>query len=87
MPTSRLYTTNRGVFHEFFGLFGNIFHSDLVRQIKYLKVENQTLRRKLSKRIRLTSSERRRLIKFGLPLGSDLKKSYRLLLIQPSQHG
>ncbi len=50
-----------------------ISHSSLVRQIAYLKLENQILRSKLPKHISLTSFERQALIKFGKPLGDSLR--------------
>lgn len=68
------YTIKQGVFHELFCLFGKFTQADLVRQIEYLKVENQILRSKTHKKIQLTSPERRRILKFGLPLGKDLRK-------------
>ncbi len=60
---------NNGVFQEFLVLVGKMVHSDLVRQMEYLKVENQILRSKLGRRISVTPSERRRIVKYGLPLG------------------
>ena len=50
-------------------------HSNLVKQIDYLKVENQILRSKLGKkRVSLSLSEKQRLIKYGLPLGGSIKR-------------
>jgi putative transposase len=46
--------------------------SELVRQLDYLKVENEISRSKLPRRLTLTRAERRRLIKFGRPLGKAL---------------
>ena len=46
----------------------------LVRQIEYLKVENQILRKKTNKRVIVTPSERHRLIKFGLLLNGDIRR-------------
>jgi putative transposase len=65
---------NTGVFQEFLALIGRMVHGELVRQIEYLKVENQILRGKLGRRINLKPSEKRRLIKFALPLGSSIKE-------------
>ena len=53
-------------------LCGRACVGDLVRQIDYLKIENQILRRKLPGRVPLSAAERRRLIRFGLPLGRVL---------------
>jgi putative transposase len=44
-----------------------------MREIEYLKVENQILRGKIGKRVSTTEAEKRRLIKFGLPLGGKIK--------------
>lgn len=74
MTTSWSYTTNRGVFHEFLTFLGQLVHSDLVRQVEYLRVENQILRSKLTGRINVSAAEKRRLIKFGLPLGTTLRQ-------------
>ena len=69
MSPVHMFTTNNGVFQEFLVLVGKMVHSDLVRQMEYLKVENQILRSKLGRRISVTPSERRRIVKYGLPLG------------------
>jgi putative transposase len=74
MSCIRSYTIDKGVFQEFFMLLGKLVHSDLVRQIEYLRVENQILRSKLTRRINVTAAEKRRLIKFGLALGPNLRR-------------
>jgi len=48
-------------------------HSNLVKQIDYLKVENQILRSKLGQKVNLTNAERQRLIKYSLPLGGGIR--------------
>ena len=53
---------------------GKLVHSSLVRQMEYLKVENQILRKKVKGRIKITPSEKRRLIRFGLSLNGDIRK-------------
>lgn len=68
------YITNKGLFQEFLVMVGKMVHSRLVRQVEYLKVENQILRSKVGKRVSLTQAERLRLVKFGLPLGGDIKR-------------
>ena len=68
------YSTKQGLFQEFLSMLGKMVHSQLVRQIEYLKVENQILRAKAGKRINLTHEERQRLLKFGLALGADIKR-------------
>ncbi len=54
MSPVQMFATNNGVFQEFLVLVGRIVHSDLVRQIEYLKIENQILRSKLGRRISVT---------------------------------
>jgi putative transposase len=46
----------------------------LARDVQFLKVENQILRSKLPRVVKVTPQERRRLVKFGRPLGSALKQ-------------
>ncbi len=73
MPKQPFYTIQNGAFQELMMLIGKIVHGRLVREIEYLRVENQILRAKAGKRISLTDSEKRRLIKFALPLGGDIR--------------
>src|SRR3989338_4331218 len=68
------HTVKRGRFRELFGILGKLTHQDLVRQIEYLRVENQILKNKAGKRVHLTPSERRRIMKFGQPLGPSVRK-------------
>jgi len=74
MSGSVTYTRNNWIFQEFLLLLGHMVHSNLVKQIDYLKVENQILRSKLGKRVTLSPSEKQRLIKYGLPLGGSIKR-------------
>ena len=46
----------------------------LARHVQFLKVENQVLRSKLPRVVKVTPQERRRLVKFGRPLGPALKE-------------
>lgn len=62
------------LFHELFELLGRISHGDHMRQMEYLKVENEILRSKCPKRITTTADEKYRLLQYGLPLGGKLKK-------------
>ncbi|MBI3463321.1 MAG: transposase [Planctomycetes bacterium] len=55
--------------------------SDLHGQIQFLKAENEVLRSKLPKRIKLTPQERRRLVKLGKPLGKQLR--HLLTIVSP----
>ena len=56
-----------------FLLLAGLVNSELVRQLQFLKVENETLRARVGKQIHTTPEERRRLLKFGLPLGDSVK--------------
>lgn len=67
------------MFQQFLSILGKLVHSNLVRQIEYLKVENQILRSKLGRRVTVTQDERQRLIKFGLALGPDIKRFIRIV--------
>ena len=49
-------------------------HSELARQVQYLKVENQILRSRLPKFVRVTRSERNRLLKYGKVLGASIRQ-------------
>jgi len=73
MDYTKSYTINGTLFQEFLGLLGRMTHSNLLRQIEYMKVENEILRSKLPKRITTTPSQKRRLIKYGLPLRGQIK--------------
>jgi putative transposase len=46
----------------------------LARYVQFLKVENQILRSKLPRVVKVTPQESRRLVKFGRPLGPALKE-------------
>jgi putative transposase len=48
-------------------------HENLTHQIEYLKVENEMLRKRVGRSIRPSPLERQRLVKFGAPLGKDIK--------------
>ena len=50
---------------------------ELARQIRYLKAENEILRKKLPARITITPKERQRLVKFGSKLGRARKRTPR----------
>jgi putative transposase len=53
--------------------FGRSTHQDLINQINYLTIENRILRSKIPKRISLTARGRRRLLRFGKPVGPTLR--------------
>ena len=63
----------KNVFSELLSLLGKMTQENLNHQIEYLKVENEILRKRVGRSIRPTPIERRRLVKFGTPLGKDLK--------------
>ena len=54
-------------------MIGCSSHDELILQIQYLTVENRILRSKLPQRVRLDDRDRRKLIRFGKPLGPALK--------------
>ncbi len=85
MPVTVSYTTTQGLFQALFQLLGKAVQSDLVRQIEYLRVENQVLRSKLTKRVIVSPSERRRLLRFGRVLGQDLKTCLSIVSYQTFQ--
>ncbi len=66
MPVTVAYTTTQGLFQELFQLLGKAVQGDLVRQIEYLRVENQVLRSKLGQRVMVSPSEL-----FGLHQAKD----------------
>lgn len=61
------------LFHAFMLVVTRATDRELARQVQFLKAENQILRGKLPKRVVVTPSERRRLLKFGKPLGPAIK--------------
>ena len=79
-------TKNAWIFQEFLFLLGHLVHSNLMRQIDYLKVENKILRSKAKKRISTTPAERRILIKFVLPLGGDIKRFISIVSYSTFRH-
>jgi putative transposase len=64
----------RTLFTSFLTMLANATHRELARQVQYLKVENEILRSKLPKRITVTPTERRQLVRFGKRLGSTIGK-------------
>ena len=73
MSTADIYTINSSIFQEFLSLIGKLVHSNLIRQIEYLKVENEILRGKLGRIVSTTPGEKRKIVKYGLPLGGDVR--------------
>ena len=65
--------TQKNVFSELLPLIGRMTQENLTYQIQYLRVENEILRKRVGRSIRPTPLERRKLLKFGVPLGKDLR--------------
>ncbi|MDD5072553.1 MAG: hypothetical protein PHW51_02060 [Candidatus Omnitrophica bacterium] len=63
----------KNIFSELLSLIGRMTQENLACQVEYLKVENEILRKRVGRNIRPTPAERRRLLKFGVPLGKDLR--------------
>ena len=61
------------LFQRLLCIFASATHRELVRQIQYLKVENQILRGSLPKRLNILPAERRRLVRFAAKLGNALR--------------
>ena len=60
-------------FHPLLLMLASIGKSELARQVQYLKAENEILRAKLPKRVTVTPTERRRLLKLGQKIGPAIK--------------
>jgi len=65
--------TMKSTLQAFFLLLAGATEKQLIRQVEYLKAENQILRSKLPTRITVTAAERERLVKLGKAVGSALK--------------
>jgi len=66
-------TAQKNIFSELISLLGRMTQENLNQQIEYLKVENEILRKRAGKRILPTPIERRKLLRFGIPLGKEIK--------------
>ncbi len=62
----------RQILHPLLALLACATRQELARQVAYLKEENRLLRARLPQRIVTTSAERRRLLKVGRKLGTQL---------------
>jgi putative transposase len=62
----------RNIYNALLLLIAGATNKQLARQVTYLKVENKILRGKLSARVRVTSQERNRLVRFSAKLGKAL---------------
>jgi hypothetical protein len=61
------------LYQSFLRLLATATDKALARYLQFLKSENEILRSKLPKRITVSAEERRRLLKFGKPLGAAIK--------------
>ena len=60
-------------FHPLILMLASLGKSELARQVQYLKAENEILRAKLPKRVTVTLTERRCLLKLGQKIGPAIK--------------
>jgi putative transposase len=60
------------LFHPLLALIASATDSQLRRQVRYLKEENQILRARIPGQVHTLPEERQRLLKFGLPLGPGI---------------
>lgn len=63
-----------GLFYRVLWVLAQFGQDELVKQIEYLKVENEILRSRLPKNIRTTPAERARLLAYGKRLGDAIKE-------------
>lgn len=63
----------KSTLQAFFLLLAGATEKQLVREVEYLKAENEILRSKLPKQITVTAAERERLVKLGKAVGTALK--------------
>jgi putative transposase len=62
------------LFQSLLVLIATATDRELARTVQFLKAENRILRDRLPKRIQVTPKEKRRLLKFGKPLGGAIKQ-------------
>ena len=60
--------------HPLLMMIASATEKELAGHVQYLKEENRILRSKLPKRITVTAKERRRLLRFGKPVGAAIKE-------------
>lgn len=64
------------IFHPLLFLLARCSRNELIRQIEWLKAENEILRKRVDKkRIFLDQEEKSRLMKLGKAIGSDRQRS------------
>jgi len=69
------------IFHPLLYMLASATRQELARQVNYLKTENQILRSKLPKRVPVTSTERRQLVKAARGIGDALRSL--VAIVQP----
>src|SRR5258707_15516257 len=70
------------IFHPLLYLLVSATRQELARQVHYLKTENQILRSKLPKRVLVSPTERRLLVKAARGLGQAIKDL--VAIVQPT---
>jgi putative transposase len=70
------------VFHPLLYILVSATRRELIRQVHYLKTENQILRNRLPKRVLVTSTERRQLVKAARGLGNSIRDL--VAIVQPA---
>ncbi len=68
-----LNTPQNHVFQIFLTTIGKLVQTHLVRQIEYMKVENEILRSKLDHQVRCTYQEKLKLMRYGSRIGGSIK--------------
>jgi putative transposase len=71
--------------HPLFGFLASLTRQELARQVAYLKAENRILRARLPERLVATPSEKRRLIRLGKKLGTQLRELISIATYQTFQ--
>src|SRR4051812_4048924 len=72
----------RALMQSFLVMLATATDRQLVQHVQYLKKENGILRKKLGKRVQVTDSERRQLLRFGKPVGKAI--NHLVSIVTPS---
>src|SRR6266550_2457788 len=70
--TNRDVSGMKWLFQPLLLLVARSTESELAKQVEYLKAENLMLRKRLPKRVRLTSDEKKLLVKLGQAIGTGI---------------
>ena len=70
------------LFHPLLALIASATDKDLAKYVQYLKEESKILRARLGGQIHTTSAERKRLLKFGKPIGRAIEEL--ITIVTPS---